>query len=149
MSDEVVPLERTGNAIRRMIRQHGRFPADLRKSLRPRMKAAGQPVLADARRRAGWSTRIPRALRLATSFTKKQAGVSIVVSKAKAPHARPHEGITGNRTFRHPVHGNRNVWVEQSTRPFLVPAADMHGRRVVEAVNQAVDEAARAAGYGK
>lgn len=147
MSDEVASLERTGNAIRRLIRQHGKFPDDLRQGLRPAMREAAQPVLGDARRRSGWSTRIPRAMRLATSFTRRQAGVSIVVDRTRAPHARPHEGIRGNRTFRHPVHGNRNVWVEQSTRPFLVPAADMHGRRVVEAVNRVVDDAANKAGY--
>lgn len=147
MSTEEIPLARTGNAIRRLIREHGKFPADLRKGLRPVMREAAQPILADARRRSGWSTRIPRAMRLATSFTRRQAGVSIVVDRNKAPHARPHEGIRGNRTFRRPVYGNRDVWVEQSTRPFLVPAADMHGRRVVEAVNKAVDDAASKAGY--
>lgn len=147
MSDEIVTLDRAGNSIRRLIRQHGRFPDDLRKGLRPAMREAGRPVLADARRRSGWSTRIPRALRLATSFTRRQAGVSITVDRTRAPHARPHEGISGNRTFRHPVHGNRNNWVEQSTRPYLVPAADMHGRRAVEAVNKAVDDAASKAGY--
>jgi hypothetical protein len=149
VSEEIVSLERTGSAIRRMIRQHGRFPDDLRAGLRPRMKAAGQPILADARRRASWSTRIPRALRLATSFTKRQAGISIVASIRRAPHARAYEGIRGNAEFRRPVFGNRERWVAQSTRPYLVPAADLHGRRVVEAVNNAVDEAANAAGYGK
>lgn len=149
MSTEEIPLERTGNAIRRLIRQYGKFPDDIRKALRPAMREAAQPVLGDARRRSGWSTRIPKALRLAVSFTKRQAGVSVVVDKTKAPHARAHEGIRGNSTFRHPVfqRANRNVWVEQSTRPFLVPAADMHGRRVVEAVNRAVDDAASKAGY--
>ncbi|WP_160051429.1 HK97 gp10 family phage protein [Nocardiopsis sp. FR26] len=149
MSEEIVTLDRAGNSIRRLIRQHGKFPEDLRKSLRPRMKAAGQPILADARRRASWSTRIPRALRLATSFTRRQAGVSIVASQRIAPHARPLEGIRGNRTFRRPVFGDRETWVEQNTRPYLVPAADLHGRRVVQAVNQAVDDAAQAAGYGE
>lgn len=147
MSTEEIPLERTGNAIRRLIREHGKFPADLRKALRPAMREAAQPVLGDARRRSGWSTRIPKALRLSTSFTRKQAGVSIVVDRSRAPHARPIEGIRGNRSFRHPVYGNRDRWVEQSTRPFLVPAADMHGRRVVEAVNKTVDDAASKAGY--
>lgn len=147
MTTDEIPLERTGNAIRRLIREHGRFPDDIRKGLRPAMREAGQPVLADARRRSGWSTRIPRAMRLSISFTRRQAGVSVVVDRNKAPHARPIEGIRGNRSFRHPVYGNRERWVEQSTRPYLVPAADMHGRRVVEAVNRAVDDAANQAGY--
>lgn len=149
MSEEIVTLERTGNAIRRLIRQHGRFPEELRKELRPRMREAGQPILTDARRRSSWSTRIPRSLRLATSFTKKQAGVSIVASQRIAPHARPLEGIRGDREFRHPVFGDRETWVAQSTRPFLVPAADLHSRGVVAAVNKAVEAAAEKAGYGR
>jgi hypothetical protein len=149
VSEEIVTLERTGSAIRRMIRQHGRFPEDLRKGLRVGMKEIGQPLLADARRRASWSTRIPRALRLATSFTKKQAGLSIVANRKIAPHARAYEGITGTAEFRHPVFNDRQTWVTQSTRPFVVPAADLHGRRTVVMVNNAVDAAAQAAGYGK
>lgn len=149
MGEEIVPLERTGNAIRRMIRQHGRFPEELRKRLRPKMTALSGPLLMDARRRASWSTRIPAALRIATSFTRRQAGVSLVANRRRAPHARAYEGITGNDTFRHPVFNDRERWVEQRTRPFAQPAADLHSARVVRAVNDAVDEAARAAGYGR
>lgn len=149
MTEEIVTLERTGNAIRRMIRQHGKFPDELRKELRPRMKSINAPLLADARRRASWSSRIPGALRTATSFTRKQAGVSLVASLARAPHARALEGIRGNREFRHPVFNDREKWVTQSTRPYLVPAADLYGRRVVQEVNTAVDSAAVAAGYGR
>lgn len=136
-----------GNAVRRLIRDVGRLPDDLRKRLRPAMREAAQPVLADARRRASWSTRIPAALRIATSFTRRQAGVSIVTSQKRAPHARAYEGITGRDNFRHPVFGNREAWVEQKTRPFMGPAVDLHGRRVVAAVNKTVDDAAREAGF--
>lgn len=146
---EVVPLERTGNAIRRMVRQHGSFPDELRKRLRPKLRAVSQPLLMDARRRASWSTRIPAALRIATSFTRRQAGVSLVANRRRAPHARPYEGITGNAEFRHPVFNDRERWVEQRTRPFAGPAADLHGASAVRAVNSAVDEAAKTAGYGR
>lgn len=149
MAEEIVSLERTGNAIRRMIRQHQKFPEDLAKRLRPKMRGVSQPLLMDAKRRSSWSTRIPQALRIATSFTKRQAGVSLVASRRKAPHARAYEGIRGNDRFRHMVFGDRQAWVEQPTRPFAQPAADLHGRRVVQAVNEAVDEAATAAGYGR
>lgn len=152
MSEELVPLARTGNAIRRLIAQHGRFPEDLRKRLPPKMRQVSQPLLMDARRRASWSKRIPAALRIATSFTRRQAGVSLVANRTKAPHARVYEGIRGNADFRHPVFprfGRREVWVEQRTRPFAQPAADLHGASAVRAVNEAVDEAAHAAGYGK
>jgi hypothetical protein len=143
----MVELARAGNAVRRLQRDMGAIPKDLANRLRPAMREAGQTLLADARRRASWSTRIPSAMRLATSFTKRRAGVSLVVDRRRAPHARPYEGITGNRTFRRPVFGNRERWVVADTRPFAAPAVDLHGPRAVAAVNRVVDEAAVAAGF--
>ncbi|MFC9085358.1 HK97 gp10 family phage protein [Nocardiopsis dassonvillei] len=144
---EEVTLAMAGNAVRRLRRDMGQIPKDLQRRLRPAMRAGGQDLLADARRRASWSTRIPAAMRLATSFTRRQAGVSLVVSRHRAPHARPYEGIRGNDSFRRPVFGNRERWVETQTRPFAGPAVDLHGPRVVAAVNRVVDEAAVAAGF--
>lgn len=134
------------NAVRRLLRDMGSIPNDLRKRLRTPMRRAAQPILADARARASWSSRIPRSLGLRTNFTRKHAGVSIVARRSIAPHARPYEGITGNTYFRHPV-GGRDVWVQQSTRPFLQPAVDMHARSVVRAVDQVVNQVAKEAGF--
>lgn len=93
-----------GNAeLRKLIRDFKKLPPDLRKELRPALKKGAQPVLADARRRAGWSTRIPRATRLSTSFTARRGGVKIVVSAKRAPHGRPYENLGNPGTFRHPV----------------------------------------------
>lgn len=146
MADEVT-LALAGNAVRRLQRDMGQIPKDVQAQLRPAMREGGLDLLADARRRASWSTRIPAAMRLATSFTRRQAGVSLVVNRHKAPHARPLEGITGNQTFRRPVFGNRELWVEQATRPFAGPAVDLHGPRTVANVNRVVDQVAVAAGF--
>lgn len=149
MADDEVRLGEplAGNAVRRLIRDTGKVPQELRRRLRPEMRSLGQPLLADARSRASWSTRIPAALRLSTSFTMRHAGLSIVAKRSVAPHARAYEGITGNHTFRHPVFGDRDTWVEQETRPFLAPAVDLHARRVVDGVNRAVTDAAATAGF--
>lgn len=133
--------------IERLIHDMGRIPDDLRKKLRPQLRAAGRLVADDAKLRASWSTRIPRAIGVRTSFTKTRPGVSVVVNRKKAPHGRPFEHGGEPGKFRHPVYGNRRVWVSQTARPFLAPAmrakADAAGRRITEAV----DEATRDAGF--
>lgn len=147
MAEEEVTLALAGNAVRRLRRDMGRIPPEVARGLRPAMRDAGQDLITDARRRASWSTRIPGAMRLATSFTRRHAGVSLVVNRHKAPHARPYEGIRGNASFRRPVFGNRQVWVVTQTRPFAGPAVDLHARSAVAAINRVVDEAAVAAGF--
>ena len=112
---------------------------EVRRSIRPTLQRAAEPIVAQAQANASWSRRIPGAIRLSTL----KRGVEIRVSAKKAPHARPLEGIRGNHTFRHPVMGDRSVWVTQLTRPFLQPAARVHGRRVTEKVVQMIDRAAR------
>lgn len=116
---------------------------EVRRSLRPTLERAAQPILAQAKANASWSSRIPGAIRLSTL----KRGVEIRVSAKKAPHARPLEGIRGNRAFRHPVMGDRSVWVSQETRPFLQPAARAHGRQVTEKVVQMIDQVSRHHGY--
>lgn len=116
---------------------------EVRRGLRPTLQQAARPIVAQARANASWSTRIPGAIRL--SVLKR--GVEIRVSRKKAPHARPYEGITGKSSFRHPLFGNREVWVEQHTRPFLEPAVKAHGAQVTEKVTRLIDKVARQHGY--
>ncbi|MEU8379780.1 HK97 gp10 family phage protein [Streptosporangium sp. NPDC048865] len=89
--------------IRKLVRDFNKIPPDLRKELRPALKKGAQPILAEARSNASWSTRIPRATRIASSFTKRRGGVTIVVSAKRAPHGRPYENLGAPGTFRHPV----------------------------------------------
>jgi hypothetical protein len=133
--------------IERLIRDMGRVPDDLRKRLRPKLREAGRIVADDAKLRSSWSTRIPRAIRVATSFTKTRPGVSVIVNKNKAPHARPFEHGGDPGTFRHPVFGNREVWVSQRARPFLEPALEAKGDEAGRRITEAVDETTRDAGF--
>lgn len=131
-----------------LIADLGAMPADLRRELRPAMRRAAQPILTDAKQRASWSSRIPGAIKIGTSFTARKPGVRLVVNSSKAPHARPYEFGSGrNRNLRHPVFGNREVWVEQSTRPFFFPAVRAGQAGAVREADLAVLTTARANGF--
>lgn len=122
-------------------------PKELRKEVRRGLHKAGRIVRDDARRRASWSSRIPRSLGVRTAFSGKRTGVRVVADAKKAPHARPFEGIGGNSSFRHPVFGNREKWVEQRTRPFLAPAMEANKGKARDEIRAAVDAALRRAGF--
>lgn len=125
------------------------LPGEVRKSVRPRLRAAAQIIANDARGRASWSGRIPATIKVRTSFTANREGVSIVAGGPSAPHARLYElGSRSSASFRHPVYGHRDRWVVQSTRPFLFPAAESRAETVTAAVSSALDEASRAIGFG-
>ena len=116
---------------------------EVRREVRPALQKAAEPMIRTARSNAAWSRRIPRAIKL--SVLKR--GVEIRVSKRIAPHARPLEGIRGNRTFRHPFFGNREVWFDQKTRPFLTPAVRKHRREIVPLLAKVIEDAAKRHGY--
>lgn len=116
---------------------------EVRREIRPALKEVAEPMVAAARSNASWSSRIPKAIRLAVI----KRGVEIRVSKARAPHARPYEGIGGNAQFRHPVFGNRDRWVPQKTRPFLDPAVKAHRNKIRPRLFEIVEEAAKRHGY--
>jgi hypothetical protein len=116
---------------------------EIRREIRPAIRKAAEPMVAAARQNASWSRRIPKAIRLSNT----RRGVSIRVNQKKAPHARPYEGITGADKFRHPVFGNRDKWVDQSTRPFLEPAVQAHRGKVRAELVKVVDDAAQRHGF--
>lgn len=118
----------------------------MHKEVRPRLAEAGQKVKASAAANASWSSRIPGALTSRVRLTGNRPGVYVQASSAKAPHARPFEGMTGRNPFRHPVYGNQNVWVAQAARPFLVPALRENDAEVKASMNEAVMAAFRKAG---
>jgi hypothetical protein len=133
--------------IERLIRDMGRIPKDLKKQLRPRLRIAGRVVADDAKLRASWSTRIPRAIRVSTSFTGRRPGVSVIVNKNKAPHARPYEHGGEPGKFRHPRWGDRRHWFDQTARPFLAPALAAKQDEAGRLIADAVDETTRDAGF--
>lgn len=121
-----------------------------RKALRRKFAELATPVLAEARRRAGWSTRIPNAIsvRPITDMTRGRVGVQLRVSLKEAPHARAFEGLGQGGEFRHPVYGRESGrWVTQQTRPYAYPAVHANEGRAQAACAAAADEATRECGF--
>lgn len=136
------------DSIEALIDDLGKIPLELRRELRPALASAAEPILRDAKARAGWSSRIPGAITIKSSFSESRPGVRLVVSQARAPHARPFEGLSrSGSSFRHPVFGNREVWVAQRTRPFFFPAVRAGREQVAAAAADALAAAARTAGF--
>lgn len=133
-------------AIRALQKDIGKFEPELRKALRPALKSAVEPIAADARGRASWSTRIPRAISVSVRFSR-DPGVLIRVRRAAAPHGRAYEGITGAVLFQHPVFGHRDRQVTEDTRPYLEPAVTAGADNVLGAAVEAVDQTARELGF--
>lgn len=115
-------------------------PKDTREKIRPALRRIGAELKADMGQRASWSSRIPAAIVVATSFRGgRREGVTLRVDADRAPHARPYEGISDRRSyFRHPVFGNREVWVSEPTRPFFFPAIREGRPKANAAIEQAV-----------
>lgn len=138
-----------------------------RRALTRRIREIGQPMAADARRRASWSKRIPGAIsvRPVSYAASGRVGVALRVSAAAAPHARPYEGLgqgSGGNTayegwgmfggsggsFRHPVFGHRDrKWAIQGTRPYAWPAVNAAAASGREHIAAAYEEAARKHGF--
>lgn len=125
----------------------GKVPIELRRELRPKLRAAASLVVNDMRGRSSYSSRIPGAIGTTVSFSGRGrgGGVTIRVNSRKAPHARVLErGNDGSRSssFRHPVFGDRDAWVSQPTRPFFFPAIhanrDEVKKRIAEAVRSSI-----------
>lgn len=127
-----------------LIRDLGAVPPDLRREWRPAILKAGQPVLMQMKANASWSSRIPAATTMRASGMS--AGVEFRVNARRAPHARPLEGLSGD-PFRHPVYGNREVWVSQPARPFFYRAVQDKADEVINALGDAVMAVAARHGF--
>lgn len=126
-----------------LLRALKRYDADSRKELVVELRKMAKVVAADAKDRAAWSRRIPQSI--ATSVTAK--GASIKIKRGVAPHGAVLEGGKRNAaTFRHPVFGNRDVWVTQKARPFLRPAVESHRERLVAETEHLLNNLARKSG---
>jgi hypothetical protein len=127
-----------------LIRDLGELPQAFRKTARPAMLAAGRGVLEQMKANAGWSSRIPAAISMTPSTTA--FGVRFRTDAGRAPHARPYEGLSGD-PFRAPLWGDREHWYPHAARPFFYRAVDEHAADVVEALGEALDQAAAETGF--
>jgi len=114
--------------------------------LRRGVKEAAKPVVASIKTQAGWSTRIPGAIKAKASFARKGASVTIVANAKVAPEAAPleHGGQPG--MFRHPVFGG-STWVSQPARPFFRAGAQAGTPAADAAMLHMMDDIARKLGF--
>lgn len=122
---------------------------DLKRALRRNLRRTAEPIKRRTQANASWSRRIPGAVKVVTSLSARNPAVAIRVDSNRAPHARPLEqGSKGRRNVnRHPLFGNREVWIDQPTRPFFFRATTGAMPAVERAAIDAVHEAARKAGF--
>jgi len=132
--------------ITRLAAELGLVPIELRRELRPQLRAAAVHIVDDMKDRASYSTRIPNAIRMSVAFGSKTGGITIRVNSKKAPHARVLErGNDGSRTasFRHPVFGDTETWVSQPTHPFFFPAIKTGRPELRKRISEAVSASLR------
>lgn len=134
--------------LRRLLGELGPMSREVRSEFRSALVAGGREIFRDAQAGASWSSRIPRAMRLLVRTSGPRTGIFIRVDASVAPHARPFEGLADRRpTFRHPVFGDRERWVEQDERPFLSPAASRGRAELQRSAMEAARQAARSRGF--
>lgn len=116
------------------------------KHLRTELTKTTAPIEQQVRINAAWSSRIPAAVGSRARFTAKKVGVSVFVSRKKAPHARPIENDGKQGAFLHPL-PNRTRWVAQKARPFFFEDIAKHMPDVDAAISAAYEQAALDAGF--
>lgn len=84
---------------------------------------------------------------MSSSVTENRLSVQLRVSAQAAPHARPFEGLGESGQFRHPVYGHTDRWVPQTTRPFALPAVTAAREKLLPAIGDAYEAAARECGF--
>lgn len=120
------------------------------RALKRRLRRGGEIVAIEARSIASeHSTSIPPTIKVRTLG----ATVAVIAGGSGVPIAALMElGNTGDAKsatasrsgkFRHPVYGNREVWVDQPMHRYLAPAAELHMVEVEREVVGALEEAAQ------
>lgn len=111
------------------------------RELRTRLRAAGEVVAAQARTNAAeFSRSIPASVkvRIQRNDVIVEGGVGGVVI---AGLFEVGDNSPGSSSWRHPVFGDTNVWVEQDTHPWLQPAVDSNLETATAAAQAALDAA--------
>lgn len=140
MADSVIDLSDLKDFAKVLKKIEPQLQRDFFKSL----SAAGELTATQARANASFSRKIPRTI----VVKRRGLRVRIQAGGDDAPNAAPleHGGVEG--TFRHPVFGNREVWVDQQAHPFLTPAVEQTVDPGFALVVAAVDSALRGISVG-
>ena len=137
-------LRRISKELRRMDDREvkRRFTRELRasaKPLVPKVRASILAIPSKSNGRTGLRKAMARATKLTVRTTGRDAGVSIRVDGRKMP---PGKGalpayMEGTKPrWRHPVFGNRGVYVEQRSHPYFYRIVRPYGRRARSAIDK-------------
>lgn len=117
---------------------------NIRAGLKLALKQGADLVASEYRTQIGRNS--PRIA--ATITTGSTLTTSYVKAGSKAaPHAAAFENEGRAGVFRHPVFGNRGVWVTQDAHPAAIAALQKRGDDVVALVSKAIDAWAAEAGF--
>ncbi|QTD96966.1 hypothetical protein [Streptomyces cyanogenus] len=145
---------RTGEELRRISAQLRRLDnPELKKRFRKELRAVAKPLVPLVREsirnipsKRGYSpeglrAQMAKAVRVEVRTTGKDANVSIRVDGRKMPtHMRSLPSMAeGKKRWRHPVFGNREVWVTQTSRPYFYKVVRPAGAASRRAVNRVLD----------
>lgn len=113
------------------------------RGLRLMLRGAGEVVAEEARHIASQhSASIPPTIKARTYLATVSVSAGKDVPLAALYELGNRGGNQDSPTFRHPVYGNRNVFVEQQRYPFLRPAAQAKEAELQEAVMKVADAVA-------
>lgn len=134
--------------LRRFIKGFEKFPADLRKEMRPMLRDVGNTAATRAKANFRWSSRIPRSIKVSVTFSKKSAGVRLTANRRVAPHVRAYENLGREGFFRAPTGTPPEPWVRHRSRPGFFKAADvMLAKDNDRKIGEIVDITARKHGF--
>jgi hypothetical protein len=149
---------RTGDDLRRLSLALRRMDdAEVKKRFRKELRAVAQPFVPLVRNSIrsipskrpysaeGLRGRLSKATRVEVRTVGRDAGVAIRVDGRKMPSkmkALP-KGMEGTKRWRHPVFGNREVWVTQRPHPYFFKVVHPAGAAGRRAASRVVDSITR------
>jgi hypothetical protein len=149
---------RHGDDLRRISRQlrsmdnpeiKKRFAKELRGAAAPLVPLVRSSIRSIPSKRAyspgGLRGQLARATRLEVRTVGRSAGIAIRVDGRKMPNhmkALP-RAVEGTKRWRHPVFGNREVWVQQPKQPYFFHVVRPLGVASRRAVNRVLDGISR------
>lgn len=99
------------------------------------------------RRRDGYGLRAAtaRTIKSRVAYSGRKLGAAIYTDVSGLPQSqrRLPRYLNAKKGWRHPVWGNRQIWVRQVGEPYFDTPIDRHRTRVRKAVEQAVTEVMR------
>ncbi|MGW1000480.1 hypothetical protein [Streptomyces sp. NPDC002520] len=123
-----------------------KFRRELRKAAQPLVPKVRASIRNIPSKRAyspdGLRGSLSRATRIEVKTTGREAGVAIRVDGRKMPgHMKSLPSmVEGKKRWRHPVFGNREVWVDQPKHPYFYNVVRAAGPLARRAVSKVLDD---------